>query len=81
MKVRLTQKDLLFGIYRGSKESINPGLSIWFAGRYIWPWTRTPGKRGPKTAKLPFDSAPHMTVELDETRPTGTLKTEGEQPA
>ena len=81
MKVRLTQKDLLFGIYRGPKESINPGLSIWFAGRYIWPWKRTPGKRGPKTPKLPFDSASHMTVELDETRPTGTLKNEGEQPA
>ena len=56
MKVRLTQKDLLFGIYRGPKESINPGLSIWFAGRYIWPWTRGHGKRAAKNPVLPFEN-------------------------
>ncbi len=74
MKVRLTQKDLVFGIYRGAKEFLNPGLSIWFAGRYIWPWTRGHGKRKVKSPKLPFDKAPHLVIELDETRPSGTLK-------
>lgn len=54
MKVRLTQKDLKFGIYRGVKGSLNPGLSIWFAGRYIWPWTRKRGKREAKAPVLPF---------------------------
>ena len=76
MKVRLTQKDLMFGIYRGGKESLNPGLSIWFAGRYIWPWTRKRGKRAAKSAELPFDKAPHMVIELDESRASGTLATE-----
>ena len=32
MKVRLTQKDLVFGVYWGKPQSLNPGLSIWFAG-------------------------------------------------
>ena len=76
MKVRLTQKDLKFGIYVGPKASINPGLSIWFAGRYIWPWTRKRGKRAAKSAELPFDKAPHMVIELDESRPSGTLAVE-----
>jgi hypothetical protein len=26
MKARLTQKNLVFGIYRGAKGSLNPGL-------------------------------------------------------
>jgi hypothetical protein len=55
MKVRLTQKDLKFGIYLGPKNSLNPGLSIWFAGRYIWPWTRKKGKREAKPPVLPFE--------------------------
>ena len=55
MKVRLTQKDLKFGVYLGPKDSINPGLSIWFAGRYVWPWTRKKGKRLPKPTTLPFE--------------------------
>jgi hypothetical protein len=55
MKVRLTQKDLKFGIYVGPKDSINPGLSIWFAGRYVWPWSRNKGKRLPKAPSLPFE--------------------------
>lgn len=78
MKVRLTQKNLLLGIYRGPKDSINPGLSIWFSGRYIWPWKRSHGKRADKALNLPFDKAPHMVIELDDTRPSGTLKEEGE---
>jgi hypothetical protein len=57
MKVRLTQKDLLFGIYRGPKDSINPGLSIWFRGRYVWPWKRGHGKRKPEAPVLPFKEA------------------------
>lgn len=56
MKVRLTQKNLLFGIYRGPKDSINPGLHIWFNGRYVWPRQRKHGKRQPKAAVLPFES-------------------------
>ena len=59
MKVRLTQKDLKFGVYLGPKDSINPGLSIWFAGRYIWPWTRKKGKRIPKAPELPFNVEQH----------------------
>jgi hypothetical protein len=55
MKVRLTQKDLKFGIYVGTKDSINPGLSIWFLGRYVWPWKRGHGKRQPKAPGLPFE--------------------------
>ena len=58
VKSRLTQKDLVFGIYRGGKESLNPGLSIWFAGRYIWPWERKKGKgwkRKVKSEALPFE--------------------------
>ena len=80
MKVRLTQKDLVFGIYRGGKESLNPGLSIWFRGRYIWPWMRVHRKRKVKEQTLPF-KAPHLIIPLDESRPTGTLKQEGEKPA
>ena len=57
MKVRLTQKDLLFGIYRGPKGSLNGGLSIWFAGRYIWPRTRQKGKREAKAPVLPFEQS------------------------
>jgi len=79
MKVRMTQKDLIFGIYRGPKESLNPGLSVWFAGRYIWPLKRERGKRAAKNPELPFDKAPHVTIELDESRPTGTLQGQGEQ--
>jgi hypothetical protein len=55
VKVRLTQKNLVFGIYRGAKGSLNPGLSIWFAGRYIWPWERKRGKREVKAPVLPFE--------------------------
>jgi hypothetical protein len=77
MKVRLTQKDLKFGIYWGPKNSLNPGLSIWLAGRYIWPWKRGHGKRAAKNPELPFDPAPHMSIKLDESRPTGTLRTAG----
>lgn len=55
MKVRLTQRDLFFGIYFGPKGSINPGLNIWFRGRYIWPVSRDRGKRVPKTEPLPFE--------------------------
>ena len=55
MKVRLTQKNLVFGIYRGPKESLNPGLSVWFAGRYIWPWKRKHGKHEVKAPVLPFE--------------------------
>lgn len=54
MKVRMTQKDLLFGVYRGAKGSLNPGLHIWFRGRYVWPRERKHGKRIEKTATLPF---------------------------
>ena len=79
MKVRLTQKDLLFGIYRGPKGSLNAGLSIWFAGRYIWPLKRGRGKRAAKNPVLPFDKSPHVTIELDESRPTGTQQEQGEQ--
>ena len=64
VKVRLTQKDLLFGIYMGPKNSLNPGLSIWFRGRYIWPWKRTHKKRHPKPATLPFEEAPQIEGEL-----------------
>lgn len=38
--IRLTQRDLVFGIYRGAKDSANPGLNIWFRGAYIWPRQR-----------------------------------------
>jgi hypothetical protein len=68
MKVRLTQKDLWFGIYRGPKESLNPGLSIWFAGRYIWPWKRESGKRAAKSPVLPFgEAAPSPKDEGEQT--------------
>jgi hypothetical protein len=70
----MTQKDLLFGVYWGKPQSLNPGLSIWFRGRYILPWTRKKGKRSAKSAELPFDQAPHMVIELDESRPLGILK-------
>lgn len=36
-KVRLTQKDLVFGIYRAGKKG---GLNIWFRDRYVWPLRR-----------------------------------------
>jgi hypothetical protein len=52
MKVRLTQKDLLLGVYRARPGSLNPGLSIWWNGRYIWPRQRKISKRFPKTALL-----------------------------
>jgi hypothetical protein len=55
MKVRLTQKDLMFGIYLGPKESLNPGLSIWFRGRYVWPMKRGHGKHKAKPPVLPFE--------------------------
>ena len=63
MKVRMTQKDLVFGIYRGPKESLNPGLSVWFAGRYIWPWKRKHGKHEAKAPVLPFEQAKQVLQE------------------
>ena len=52
MKVRLTQKDLLFGIYWGPKGSLNSGLNIWWRGHFIYPATRGHSKRLPKEAML-----------------------------
>ena len=57
MRVRLTQRELMFGVYRGAKGSLNPGLSIWYAGRYIWPWVRKHKKREVKAPVLPFNEA------------------------
>lgn len=45
MKERLTQRELLFGIYRAPKDSVNPGLNVWFNGRYIWPRNRKQAHR------------------------------------
>lgn len=43
-RLRNTQKDLLFGIYNAPSDSPNPGIAIWFRGRYIWPRKRKPAK-------------------------------------
>lgn len=37
LKRRMTQKSLVLGIYVGEKDSVRPGLNIWYRGRYIWP--------------------------------------------
>jgi len=37
MKQRMTQKNLVLGVYIGDKDSVRPGLNIWWKGRYIWP--------------------------------------------
>lgn len=65
--IRLTQKDLLFGIYRGGKGSTNPGLNIWFNGRYVWPLKRRKIARPVKEATLfdgrePGDSGSEVTT-------------------
>lgn len=57
MKSKLTQKDLKFGIYWGTKGSLNPGLNVWCFGRFIWPLTRQHGKRqSSKQQELPLES-------------------------
>ena len=52
MKVRLTQKNLIFGIYWGGKECMNAGLNVWWLNRYIWPLKRGHGKQLPKAGML-----------------------------
>jgi hypothetical protein len=37
MQTRLTQKELKFGIYVGSKGKEREGVNIWFLGKYVWP--------------------------------------------
>lgn len=39
-QVRLTQKNLVLGIYWGGKKSTNPGLNVWIGSRYVWPISR-----------------------------------------
>lgn len=61
-RVRMTQKDLVFGIYHGDKRSPNPGLNIWFRNRYIWPRNRRPSRpapppKDPRLQELPFEAA------------------------
>jgi hypothetical protein len=55
MKERLTQKDLMFGIYRGPKGSINSGLNVWWNGRYMWPRKRAHGKHKPKIEQMQLE--------------------------
>lgn len=57
--VRLTQKNLVFGIYWGGKKSTNPGLNVWMGDRYVWPMKRKvaavhPVKKDPRHRELPF---------------------------
>jgi hypothetical protein len=33
----MTQKELKFGIYVGSKGKEREGVNIWFLGKYVWP--------------------------------------------
>jgi hypothetical protein len=54
MKVRLTQKDLKFGVYWGKKDCLNSGLSLWMFGKYVWPLRRGHAKHQPKEPALPF---------------------------
>jgi hypothetical protein len=55
-RIRLTQKDLLFGIYRGAPQSPNPGLNIWWRDHYIWPRKRLCAVVAPQELKLPFQT-------------------------
>lgn len=55
MNERMTQRDLLFGIYRAKKGAVNPGINIWFNGRYVWPRKRAHGKLKPKAVQLPSE--------------------------
>jgi hypothetical protein len=70
MKARLTQKDLLFGIYWGTKNSFNPGLSVWFNGRYVWPLKRGHAKFPAKQPPLPFEEkhGPEISAESGKSR-------------
>lgn len=58
-QVRLTQKNLVFGIYWGGKKSTNPGLNVWIGDRYVWPIRRKvaavrTAKKDPQLQQLPF---------------------------
>jgi hypothetical protein len=55
MRVRLTQRELYFGIYWGKPQSLNPGLSVWWKGKYVWPRKRGHAKLKPKAPILPFE--------------------------
>ena len=45
-RVRLTQNDLVVGVYRGAAGSPNPGWNLWWRGRYIWPRRRQKALEG-----------------------------------
>lgn len=60
--VRLTQKDLVFGLYWGRDGKENSGLHIWFRGSYIWPRPEKakpskPKKRAPRKKAEKYDPA------------------------
>ena len=66
--LRNTQKDLILGFYWREKTAPNPGLNIWFLGRYIYPRKRSKaimihiGKLEPV---LPFESDTKDDFHLD----------------
>lgn len=42
--LRFTQRSLVLGFYWGQGGSPNPGLNVWWRGRYVWPWERKKAK-------------------------------------
>ena len=53
-KLRTTQRDMVFGIFRPDPNRLNPGWMVWWNGRYIYPRNRKPVRTEKRQQALPL---------------------------